>query len=300
MSYVDVAVETEKSSKSKKRKRNNDKPRERDVEVSAVVVNDDDDDFDKPLMEMDENLTATLGQLERLLLSLQTNPENADLNAIAIQQIRKFYRDNGGLPINVQDPIPHDLTKLSPKELSNVLENMIINTVKTKQKHLVDKAMQAIGNVAYLGSLILGLPTDIESVKEFQGDDLLRQSFIEVFMGGVSRLSPLLTLAITVTATATNIAVKSVDGFITKRRRLSAEAEARRRGNGIPVEVTPRGTSTSTTGGTERGPERGYQEPFSGIPISNGTNRAVITREQDPGSSSSSSSPSTISSSRAT
>lgn len=154
--------------------------------------------------EDDERLSIYAGKAknltemaEKVVLELQVNPGDPETREAAKHIIRKMFIDNGGLPFNSKDPIPHDLEKLSDKELGFVVENMIIHLARTQKSEVIAQATNAVSNIAFFATGEEALVTQINS------DSVLRQALLDTFLG--SRISPLITLIISASSHVTNL-----------------------------------------------------------------------------------------------
>lgn len=143
---------------------------------------------------------------EKLVLHLETHPEDSEARAMVQFFIRKLYVSSGGLPFDKTNPIPFDLDTCSTKELTNVLENMIIFSARTRQKELVTKAMNTCANIGY----IFAGKENGKVFEQINSDTVLRNSLFEVFLG--SKFSPLLAVLISGSSYITNLWRNYIDG----------------------------------------------------------------------------------------
>lgn len=192
-------------------------------------------------MESDDILKAiTKGSqedvAEKLVLHLETHPDDPDARAMVKFFVRKMYIKNGGLPFNKTNPIPFDLDALSNEELGNVLENMVVYSARSKQKDLVGRAMNSITNLGY----ILGGEEQAKLIDQIQSDETLRSSLFEVFLG--TKFGPLLSLGITTLSHVTNLVRNFVQVKRNGQRAASTEgntgkssAESSRASSGVPA-----------------------------------------------------------------
>lgn len=176
----------------------------RHEEEEAMDVDDEGE------MEEDDGFEAfTKGSqvdiAEKLVLHLETHPEDPEARAMVQFFIRKLYVSSGGLPFDKTNPIPFDLDACSTKELTNVLENMIIFAARTRQKELVTKAMNTCANLGY----IFAGKENGKVFEQINSDTVLRNSLFEVFLG--SKFSPLLAVLISGSSYITNLWRNYVD-----------------------------------------------------------------------------------------
>lgn len=155
------------------------------------------DEDDSPLSVHAGRSKNITDMAEKVVLELKLNPGDPETREAAQHIIRKMYIDNGGLPFNSKDPIPHDLEKLSDKELGFVVENMIIHLARTQKSEVIAQATNAVSNVAFFMTGEEALITQINS------DGVLRQALLDTFLG--SRISPLITLIISASSHVTNL-----------------------------------------------------------------------------------------------
>ena len=173
---------------------------------------------------------------EKLVLYLETHPDDPEARAMVKFFVRKMYIRNGGLPFNKTNPIPFDLEPLSNEELANVLENMVVYSARSKQKDLVGRAMNTITNLGY----IFGGEEQAKLVDQIQSDETLRSSLFEVFLG--TKFGPLLSLGITTLSHVTNLIRNFVQVKRNGERAASAKgdsgkssAESSRSSSGVPA-----------------------------------------------------------------
>lgn len=141
---------------------------------------------------------------EKLVMHLETHPQDPEARAMVKFFVRKMYIRNGGLPFNKANPIPFDLEVLSNEELANVLENMVVYSARSKQKDLVGRAMNSLTNLGY----IFGGEEQAKVIDQIQSDETLRSSLFEVFLG--TKFGPLLSLCITCASHVTNLARNAI------------------------------------------------------------------------------------------
>lgn len=207
-------------------------------------MEEDEDDYEEA-MEMDTEETQHRAPrneaelAEAILLDLETNPNNTEIRGYAKRLIKKMYINNGGLPFNTANVLPHDLDALTDKELSNILENMVIHTIRNKHDMLVGKAVNIISNITYCVTTITGNPVGKELIDDLNSDDMLRQSMVEVFLGRALQVNPLITFLVSGASHCSNVAVRYIDGKLAKYRAAAAAREAR------PI---PDGSQQSFTG----------------------------------------------------
>lgn len=156
---------------------------------------------------------------EKLVMHLETHPDDPEARAMVKFFVRKMYIRNGGLPFNKTNPIPFNLEELSNEELANVLENMVVYSARSKQKDLVGRALNSLSNLGY----IFGGPEQAQVIEQIQSDETLRASLFEVFLG--TKFGPLLSLCITCTSHVTNLIRNGVQ---VRREALAAKANGQR------------------------------------------------------------------------
>lgn len=179
-------------------------PQEEDMEVDQDpeeaeedYPEDMEDAEDEPLSGFGSQAKNVTEMAEKIIFELQVNPNDPETREAAKLLIRKMYINNGGLPFNPKDPIPHDLEKLSDKELGHVVENMIIHQARTQKSEVIAQAANTFSNIAYFATGEEALITQINS------DSVLRQALLDTFLG--ARISPLLTLIISASSHITNL-----------------------------------------------------------------------------------------------
>jgi hypothetical protein len=170
---------------------------------------------------------------EKLVMHLETHPDDPEARAMVKFFVRKMYIRNGGLPFNKTNPIPFDLESLSNEELSNVLENMVVYSARSKQKDLVGRAMNSLTNLGY----IFGGDEQAKVIDQIQSDETLRSSLFEVFLG--TKFGPLLSLCITCSSHLTNLA----------RNFVQAKRNGQRTAGGTATQGTNSSESARTSSG---------------------------------------------------
>lgn len=170
-------------------------------------------------MEADKLMAALKGGssadvAEKLILLLETEPDNPQARALVKFFARKMYITSGGLPFNKEDPVPYKLDDLSNQELSNILENMILYTARSKQKNITSQLLNAVTNIAYMTTGT----QNTEVINQIQSDETLRSAILDVFLG--TKFSPLLTLVIGSLSHISNLARNYYDG----KQRNNSEA----------------------------------------------------------------------------
>ena len=181
----------------------------------AEEVDDMDEEDDNEAMEDDnpnDQQVPDASSLDQLTLLYEAAPEDGFLRAALKAEIRKRYIDNGGLPINTKDPIPVDLEKLSPQELIFVAQNMQIFMVRARKDDIVSRFLNIFSNTAYLIARASGYNVNQSVNRAFASDPLIRDSFMEVFIGRTAQISPFLTLSVAGLSYLSNILVGVVDG----------------------------------------------------------------------------------------
>lgn len=179
-------------------------PQEEDMEVDEDAEEAEEVDPEGMEDEDDTPLSIHSGKAkniaeiaEKIVFELKVNPNDPETREAAKLLIRKIYISNGGLPFNPKDPIPHDLDKLSDKELTFVVENMLIHQARTQKSEVVAQAANTFSNIAYL------MTGEEELIAQINSDNVLRQALLDTFLG--SRISPLLTLIISASSHISNL-----------------------------------------------------------------------------------------------
>lgn len=216
------------------------KPRDSEDEGEDLAETEAMDEVLEGDMEADKLLAALKGGsptdiAEKLVLLLETEPDNEQARALVKFFTRKMYITSGGLPFNKEDPVPYKLDGLTNQELSNILENMILYTARSKQKNITTQLLNAVTNFAYLTAG----PGNAEVLNQIQSDESLRSAFLEVFLG--TKFSPLLTLVISSLSHVSNLARNYYDG---KQRNAG---EARRGETQSPTSSAASGVSSNAT-----------------------------------------------------
>jgi hypothetical protein len=241
--------------KTKKRKRDEEEA-EKDKEEDSTEGMEDlrsEKDIEAGEEEPSEEDDATLSiptdinnisRLDKLFAILEQYPNEARVLSFARATIRKFYMSQGGATINSTDPIPVNLDIMSAKDLSNVLQNMILEQVKTKRNRITEQVLNLFSNVTYLGSVALGNPISRGVVDQgLGGDHILRDAFVETFLGSSGKFSSFATLIVGSLNHATNFLVHHVEDRAAKRRRTAEAYTQAQAGPGVPP-----GTSTPFDG----------------------------------------------------
>lgn len=175
---------------------------------------------------------------EKLVMHLETHPQDPEARAMVKFFVRKMYIRNGGLPFNKTNPIPFNLEELTNEELANVLENMVVYSARSKQKDLVGRAMNALTNIGY----IFGGPEQAKMLDQIQADETLRSSLFEVFLG--TKFGPLLSLCITCASHVTNLVRNGVQA---RREALNARINGQRATGSEEESRASSATSSSTS-----------------------------------------------------
>lgn len=149
--------------------------------------------------------------LAEITLLLETDPENEVYQAIARRYIEDLYVDNGGLPLNADNPIPRDLSKCSSKELSNIIKNMKISIVRSNKDDIVNKGTNLIANLTQIFGKLFGIPIGKSIAENITSDKLLRESFVEVFLGSTAAIHPLIAFGVSALSHTSNILLKFLD-----------------------------------------------------------------------------------------
>lgn len=217
-----------------------------DQDEEAIEDNgeeDMEDEDDSPLSVHTGRTKNVAEMAQKVVFELQVNPGDPETREAAKLLIRKMYIDNGGLPFNSKDPIPHDLENLSDKELGFVVENMIIHLARTQKSEIIAQATNAVSNVAYFMTGEETLVTQINS------DSVLRQALLDTFLG--SRISPLLSLIISASSHVTNL----IRSYVINGKRSSKPTTT--------TQSTPPQQATSSAYVPPKPYESGFKHPES-------------------------------------
>jgi hypothetical protein len=221
----------------------------------AQEVNDheesSDGDNETEDMEEDDPIASIKGGSEaaqKIIFALQVSPDDPETREMAKLYIRKMYIDNGGLPFNPRDPIPHDLNTLSSEQLGYVIENMVIHTARTKQAEVISHATNTFSNLSYL------FTGDERLVAQINTDSSLRQALLDTFLG--VRINPVLSLIISASSHITNL----IRSYTENGKRTSTTASQSPNQPKPPETIQPSSSATP------------YQSGFT-PPESRGTNK---------------------------
>jgi len=162
----------------------------------------------------------TVARLEALVQALETEPDNPELLAATKSEIRKLYLSNGGLPIDSRNPMPANLNEMSAEQLGNILQNMMIASVRSKSATFLDRALNTASNTIYLAGKHAGFDLSGNVVTELASDDLLKECAVQTFIGGLTKVNPLVGLTVCVASHATNLLVNYIHG--SEQRALGA------------------------------------------------------------------------------
>lgn len=234
---------------------------EKDIEAGKEEASEEDDDT----MALPTDIN-NIARLDKLFAILEQHPDNPIVLVLARATIRKFYMAQGGATINTADPIPVNLETMSAADLSHVLQNMILEQVKSKRNRITEQALNLLSNITYLGSMAVGSPISKTTVDQVGGDHILRDAFVETFLGTSGKFSSFMTLIVGSLNHASNLLVHHVEERAAKRRRYT-ETQAQAQAGHIPP---------------------GISTPFDGRPATTPTK--APPPQQGPNSSSSSSS----------
>lgn len=200
----------EEHSRAPKRKRtiqedeDSEEPSSKKARTSTETVEEAIEDEEMESDEEDFSKSNSISAMEeKIILALKVNPDDAEAREMAKILIRKKYISNGGLPFNKNDPVPHDLEKLTSVEMIHVLENIQIHEKRSAQGDLINRATSGGSNVVYL------LTGDKQVIGQVNSDNVLRKALVDVFLG--TRFSPLLSLIISVFYHITNLLVSYKD-----------------------------------------------------------------------------------------
>lgn len=149
-------------------------------------------------------------ELDELLILLEADPRDSLIRAAVIVKIKNLYLNNGGIPINSDDPIPRNLNELSSLELVHVAQNMKLYLSRSSKDELVTKSMQIVANATRIINKLTG-HHDVHTLAEsLNNDTTLKKAFVEVFVGQGVRIHPLASLLIAGLSHASNLAVNAV------------------------------------------------------------------------------------------
>lgn len=214
-------------------------------EVPDEQVEEDLDDEGAPDITDVTRAKGSTEAAQKIILALQLEPNDPETREMAKLYIRKMFIDNGGLPFNSKDPIPHDLDKLNSTELGFVIENMIIHTARTKQAEIISQATNVFSNISYFFTGEEKLVTQINS------DSTLRQALLDTFVG--VRISPVLSLLISASSHISNLLRSYVENG--KRQQPTKTGEAKTTGQTTASSSSSIGAS-SYESGFPKPPER--------------------------------------------
>lgn len=198
---------------TRKRKVSSGKSTERRSKKRKTARDAEDEENDTEIEDEEAEEDDSIGELagqntEQVALRLCSELESKEVSEEVRQEaeffIKFYYLNNGGSPINTNDPIRFDFKKCSNEELKHILENMIIYSKRTKQRTISDNAITAVSNLTY----ILG-GKDQKLFESIHSDDVLRDALFQTLMG--SRFSPLFTLLTTATARVSTVIKSYLD-----------------------------------------------------------------------------------------
>jgi hypothetical protein len=154
-----------------------------------------------------------VAHLEKLIKALECEPNDEELLAEVRSQIRQLYISNGGLPFNTANPLPQDLNVLSARDLGNILQNMMIFSVRSKSATFLDRFLNVCSNIVGITSKMSGVNIEGGIVKEIASDDLLKECAVQTFLGGISKVNPLVGLVVCSASHLSNIGLAYLNGI---------------------------------------------------------------------------------------
>ena len=160
---------------------------------------------------VDDKLT-----LEDIIYLLQTTPDSEPARAAARMEIERAYLLNGGVPINPTNPMPVDLEKFSSKELENIIKNITIFEARNKKDDIVSRALNIFCNASHIAGKVTKMNISNSHINAITSDQVLKESFVEVFLGRTTRVHPVLAFVISFLSHLSNILVRVSDGLVNK------------------------------------------------------------------------------------
>jgi hypothetical protein len=185
-------------------------------EEGATDMEDDEEMETEAVAGPELLLTSEDALIKQLVIQMLTpgaSPEEVGhARATIIEIIRDLYIDSGGLPVNRENPVPIKFEEMTNEEIVYILENMRLFLVRSRKEDIVSRCMNICSNISYIWSKRNGGKGDRNFANSLNSDTVLRQSFVEVFIGPTARVHPLLSLLIAGLSQATNAAVNFMDG----------------------------------------------------------------------------------------
>lgn len=197
----------------------------------------DDEEFDS---EMDTSRKG-VAHLEAIIQALEARPNDLETLAAAKSEIRQLYLSNGGLPFHTGSALPRDLNDFDARELSNILQNMMIASVRSKSGAFLDRALNLAQNMIQIASLQTGIEFQGSATKEIANDDLLKECLVNTFIGGMTKVNPLIGLCVCSASHFSNLYINYTYGAIERQRRLATDQQNQPPQPGQPEQPRPQG-----------------------------------------------------------
>jgi hypothetical protein len=125
----------------------------------------------------------TPNSIEKICLAFEQNPTNEELKLKVLHVLKKLYIKTGGAPIVTTSPVPSNLAHLTPTEMINAVDNLLIKVNTSKKGDIVSKCFNILNNVTNWVAEIMHLPIRAEMLRSVNEDHILRDSLVSVFMG---------------------------------------------------------------------------------------------------------------------
>ena len=214
------------------------------VSVPEEELEESNEEQSANLMEQDDVIPDTkLSEVEKLCSDFMADPSSRELRSRVEATAKKLYLKTGGLPIIRQNPLPVDLTSVSPEHLINIIDNMIIHVNRTRKADMVSKCINIVSNLGAMLTASLNISTDVRVFHLVNEDLILRESLCAVVMGRQVSPSPTVCLIISAISHLSNFFVPYFTNGQLKSIQLSDDGNDNR-----PERPNQNSSNTETSG----------------------------------------------------
>jgi len=177
-------------------------------------IEEPDEAIDEEIQEMEERERARreaqinvidFTELETLCATLRANENDAVARAKLERVVQRTFKENGGVPINLKNPLPLDLKILSNDELINVIDNMQIFLNRTRKSEFVARCISIFQDGLRMFTNTSKVPDTVYNY--ITQDDLLREAMVTTFFGPSNSISPVSVIGISLLSYLVRIAV---------------------------------------------------------------------------------------------
>lgn len=110
-------------------------------------------------------------------------PTDEEMRERLMLLIRENYIKEGGMMMNKNNPFPLDLHSLTMEELSNVLDNMLLESNRRKRDGIIDRTVSTVGNMVSLAATAVGYTVPSEITGTIENDLMLKEGLVALMAG---------------------------------------------------------------------------------------------------------------------